>query len=96
MRVFTYIMLAAATAGAGPAMAQSSVGGYVRKDGTYVQPHMRSSPDGIRENNWSYPGNTNPYTGQTAPGNIWQAPGPNTIQGGGYNGGYGQGPQRRY
>ncbi|MBX9348692.1 hypothetical protein K5M36_16520 [Chromobacterium vaccinii] len=41
-----------------------SVKGYFRKDGTYVQPHMRSAPDGISGNNWSTVGNTNPYTGK--------------------------------
>ncbi|XWW46641.1 peptidoglycan-binding protein [Fibrella sp. USSR17] len=49
-------------------IAQVQVRGYYRKDGTYVQPHMRSSPDGNPYNNWSYPGNTNPYTGKTASG----------------------------
>jgi hypothetical protein len=33
---------------------QVHVRGYFRKDGTYVSPHIRSSPDGIKENNYSY------------------------------------------
>jgi hypothetical protein len=41
-----------------------SVRGYTRKDGTYVQPHYRSAPDGSFSNNWSTKGNTNPYTGK--------------------------------
>ncbi|RKY31357.1 MAG: hypothetical protein DRP68_05100 [Candidatus Omnitrophota bacterium] len=28
------------------------VHGYYRKDGTYVRPHYRSSPDGIKSNNY--------------------------------------------
>jgi len=44
------------------------VNGYYRRDGTYVQPHMRSAPDGNPYNNYSYPGNVNPYTGKVAPG----------------------------
>ena len=28
------------------------VKGYYRKDGTYVRPHIRSSPGGIRSNNY--------------------------------------------
>jgi hypothetical protein len=40
------------------------VRGYYRSNGTYVQPHMRSAPDGNRFNNWSTRGNVNPYTGQ--------------------------------
>ena len=40
------------------------VDGYCRSDGTYVQGHYRSSPDSSVTNNWSYSGNTNPYTGE--------------------------------
>lgn len=40
------------------------VRGYSRGNGTYVQPHYRSNPDGIRSNNWSTRGNVNPYTGK--------------------------------
>jgi hypothetical protein len=50
------------------ASAQTHVSGYTRKDGTYVQPHWRSSPDRSPYSNYSYPGNTNPYTGRTATG----------------------------
>jgi hypothetical protein len=47
-----------------PAFADSYVRGYTRKDGTYVQPYMRSSPDKNYNNNWSTKPNVNPYTGQ--------------------------------
>jgi hypothetical protein len=40
-------------------------GGY-RSDGTYVQPHYRTSPNSTQSDNWGTKGNTNPYTG--APG----------------------------
>lgn len=49
----------------GSAYAQVSVEGYTRSDGTYVAPYMRSSPDDTVTNNYSYQGNTNPYTGET-------------------------------
>ena len=45
------------------------VRGYTRKDGTYVQPHTRSAPDGNPTNNYSFPGNYNPNTGAITPGN---------------------------
>lgn len=45
------------------ASADQFVNGYMRRDGTYVQPHMRSSPDSTPLNNWSTQGNVNPYTG---------------------------------
>ena len=50
------------------ASAQVWVNPYTRKDGTQVQGHYRSSPDGNPYNNYSFPGNTNPYTGKQATG----------------------------
>lgn len=44
--------------------AQTRVRGYVKRDGTYVAPHVRSSPNRSTYDNWSTRGNTNPYTGQ--------------------------------
>lgn len=46
------------------------VSGYFKKNGTYVAPHYRSNPDGNPYNNYSFPGNTNPYTGKTATGSV--------------------------
>lgn len=45
-------------------LADVHVNGYTRKDGSYVQPHYRSSPDGDLGNNWSTFGNINPHTGK--------------------------------
>ena len=59
----------------GQALAQVDVNGYYRSNGTYVQPYQRTAPDGVRSNNYSYPGNYNPNSGRTT--------------GGGYGGGYG-------
>lgn len=44
--------------------ADVNVGGYSRKDGTYVQPHNRSDPNSTQNDNWSTKGNTNPHTGR--------------------------------
>ena len=41
-----------------------SVKGYTKKDGTFVQPHMRTNPDSVRRNNYSSEGNYNPNTGK--------------------------------
>src|SRR6185437_11450704 len=41
------------------------VNGYYRSNGTYVQPYTRSAPDSTVRNNYSFQGNTNPYTGST-------------------------------
>lgn len=51
---------------AGPAASYAGqVNGYYRNNGTYVQPYTRSAPDSSVTNNYSYQGNTNPYTGST-------------------------------
>ncbi len=42
---------------------QTYVRGYTRSNGTYVQPHYRSSPNNTKIDNWSTYGNVNPYTG---------------------------------
>lgn len=39
------------------------VRGYTRSNGTYVQSYERSSPNSTVRDNYSYKGNTNPYTG---------------------------------
>lgn len=44
--------------------AQVHVKGYWRKNGTYVAPHYRSSPNGNPYDNYSTRGNYNPYTGK--------------------------------
>lgn len=38
---------------------------HIRKDGTFVEGHHRSTPDSSRMNNYSSQGNYNPYTGQS-------------------------------
>lgn len=55
---FTAISTTAATA-------DTYVRGHTRSDGTYVQPHHRTNPDGNRFNNYGTQGNVNPYTGQS-------------------------------
>jgi hypothetical protein len=54
----------------GALSADVKVKGYTRKDGTYVAPHTRSSPNKTKNDNYSTRGNINPYTGQagTKPG----------------------------
>lgn len=37
---------------------------YYRTDGTFVQGHYRTSPNFTVQDNFSYKGNYNPYTGQ--------------------------------
>ena len=67
---FTRFIAAALTAialwmSASIAWADTYVHGYTRSDGTYVQPHYRSSPNSSYNDNWSVRGNTNPYTGKS-------------------------------
>ena len=49
---------------AGVALADVYVQGYYKNNGTYVQPHYRSSPNSTTLDNWSTKGNVNPYTGK--------------------------------
>ena len=46
------------------ANAEVRVKGYYRKNGTYVAPHYRSSPNKTVRDNYSYKGNINPHTGK--------------------------------
>lgn len=57
------IALIVAIDASNPVQADVWVNGYTRKDGTYVEGHYRSDPDGTINNNWSVEGNINPYTG---------------------------------
>lgn len=52
------------TATSAIAQRTTSVRGYTRKDGTYVPPHVRTTPNSTRTDNWSTRGNVNPYTGR--------------------------------
>lgn len=60
-RFFIGLICLLSTVGAEAAV---HVRGYFRKNGTYVAPHYRSSPDSSVWNNWSTKGNVNPYTGK--------------------------------
>jgi hypothetical protein len=53
----------AAAPGTGSKSSSTHVNGYVKKDGTYVAPHNKSTPDNKFENNWTTKGNDNPTTG---------------------------------
>ena len=48
----------------GFAEAKVRVRGSFRKNGTYIAPHYRSSPNRTKFDNWSTRGNYNPYTGK--------------------------------
>lgn len=46
------------------ATAQTYVKPYMKKDGTYVEGHVRSAPNNTNTDNYGTKGNSNPYTGQ--------------------------------
>lgn len=62
MKIFLTVLLISISMLSG--WAAVHVNGYTRKDGTYVAPHMRSSPNGTTADNYSTKGNVNPYTGE--------------------------------
>ena len=42
----------------------TNVHGYTKKNGTYIAPHHRTSPNGTQRDNWTSKPNRNPYTGK--------------------------------
>ncbi len=42
----------------------TNVRGYTKKDGTYVSPHKRTTPNQTQRDNWTSKPNKNPYTGK--------------------------------
>lgn len=48
--------------------AQVRVRGHFKGNGTYVKPYVRTSPDKTPYNNYGFPGNYNPNTGEIAKG----------------------------
>jgi hypothetical protein len=68
MKKITLLPVALVMSWLGVAQAQVLVDPYLRRAGTYVDGHYRSNPDGNPYNNWSHPGNVNPYTGNQATG----------------------------
>ena len=64
--------------------ADTYVQGYTRSDGTYVQGYTRSSPNNTVRDNYSYKGNTNPYTGSTGSNYNRSSPSSEYYNGGTY------------
>ena len=50
------------------------VNGYTKRNGTYVAGYNRSNADSTVQNNYSYAGNTNPYTGATGTNHYRNSP----------------------
>ncbi|WP_143273357.1 hypothetical protein [Azospirillum palustre] len=55
-------------------MADTYTRGYVRRDGTYVQPHLSTPRNDNPFDNYSTRGNVNPYTGQAGTVNPYAVP----------------------
>lgn len=64
MTLILAVLVAGSLILAGNAVADDAVRGHIRRDGTIVQPHMRSDANQHRFDNYSSSGNSNPYTGQ--------------------------------
>ncbi len=85
------------------ALADENVRGYTRQDGTYVEPHYRTTPNNTRGDNYSTQGNTNPYTGQAGTERFERAnppsynyPAPSSRNSGNPYGNHNQTAPRRY
>ena len=53
------------TYGTGSNSNSHGTGGYTTNQGTYVQPHQQTNPNGTQYDNYGARGNTNPYYGTT-------------------------------
>jgi hypothetical protein len=69
----TVLLLGLAMAGGASAKDQV-VGGYTKKDGTYVAPHVQTSPNATKVDNYSTKGNVNPYTGKEGTVDPYKVP----------------------
>lgn len=58
--IFAFLLFGVST----HAVEDHRVNGYVKKNGTYVAPHMQTNSDNTQRNNYSAQGNINPYTGK--------------------------------
>lgn len=59
------VLMGAVLATSGAASARSTLTKpYIKKNGTYVAPSLRTSPDRTKLNNYSTKGNVNPYSGK--------------------------------
>lgn len=60
------MILALGLVAAGAVLAQGShtTKAYVKKDGTYVAPSIKTNPNDTKLDNYSSKGNVNPYTGK--------------------------------
>jgi hypothetical protein len=78
--IFAFVYITISTLFTLPSFADTHVRGYFRKNGTYVAPHYRSSPNSTKLDNWSTKGNINPYTGKVGTKNIYETPPTKTIR----------------
>jgi hypothetical protein len=51
--------------GTGSSSSSHGTSDYTTPQGTYVQPHQQTSPNGTQYDNYNSRGNYNPYSGQT-------------------------------
>lgn len=54
------------------ALAYTRVKGYIKRNGTYIQPYYRTNTNKTRYDNWSTKGNTNPFNGNRGYKNVWK------------------------
>ena len=64
MRAIKSLMLIFIAVFFSSAYADTWVDGYIKRDGTYVPGHYRSSPNSTNWDNYSSQGNANPYSGE--------------------------------
>ena len=74
MKLTITTIFLAVTAFTNIAIADEYVHGYMRKNGTYVEPYVRTTSNNSVYDNYSTKGNSNPYTGQQGYVNPYNNP----------------------
>jgi hypothetical protein len=64
-KVIMAALLVSSVAVVSVAAQTTNVKPHIRKDGTFVQGHQRSTPNNTKADNYSTSGNINPYTGSS-------------------------------
>lgn len=74
------ILIAACAMLASAASAQVYVRPHTTQNGTYVEGHIRSSPNSTKVDNYSSQGNSNPFTGQQGTADPFKPSPPSGFQ----------------
>lgn len=71
LKIFAAILVLMSFSVATSEAKSTRVKSSITKTGTYRSPHVRTSPNKTKTDNWSTKGNVNPYTGKKGTKKSW-------------------------